>query len=126
MTTLLEAQAPRRISTTCRHLASRTQPARGPGAVERAQRVAWRCCQLLNLSVDWEFSWRGRIRTFNPLIQSLLLESGPASRGLSVRRASVGRRIEVSQTPIPKTERSLLPYLGDSNSIAGGPSAQPV
>lgn len=35
-------------------------------------------------------------------IQSLLLESGVASRVLSVRRASVGRRIGVSQVPIPK------------------------
>ena len=35
-------------------------------------------------------------------IQSLLPESGLASRVLSVWRASVGRRIGVSQMPIPK------------------------
>jgi hypothetical protein len=46
--------------------------------------------------------WRGRIRTFDLLIQSLLPESGLASRYLSVRRASVGRRIGVSQMPTPK------------------------
>jgi hypothetical protein len=36
------------------------------------------------------------------LIQSLLPESGVASRVLSVRRASVGRRIGVSQMTTPK------------------------
>jgi hypothetical protein len=36
------------------------------------------------------------------LIQSLLPESGLASRVLSVRRASVDRRIGVSQMPTPK------------------------
>ena len=46
--------------------------------------------------------WRGRIRTFDLLIQSLLPGIGLASRFLSVRRASVGRRIGVSQMPIPK------------------------
>jgi len=46
--------------------------------------------------------WRGRIRTFDLLIQSQFPESGLASRVLSVRRASVGRRIGVSQVPIPK------------------------
>ena len=46
--------------------------------------------------------WRGRIRTFDLLIQSLLLGISLASRHLSVRRASVGRRIGVSQVPIPK------------------------
>ena len=46
--------------------------------------------------------WRGRIRTFDLLIQSLLSKSGHASRVLSVRRASIGRRIGVSQVPIRK------------------------
>ncbi len=36
------------------------------------------------------------------LIQSLLPGISPASRDLSVRRASIGRRIGVSQVPIPK------------------------
>jgi hypothetical protein len=49
-----------------------------------------------------DIGWRGRIRTFDLLIQSQLPESGFASRHLSVRRASVGRRIGVSQVPIPK------------------------
>jgi hypothetical protein len=48
------------------------------------------------------FGWRGRIRTFDLLIQSLLLGISLASRRLSVRRASVDRRIGVSQVPIPK------------------------
>jgi hypothetical protein len=48
------------------------------------------------------FGWRGRIRTFDLLIQSLLPELGLASRVLSVWRAFVGRRIGVSQVPIPK------------------------
>jgi hypothetical protein len=39
---------------------------------------------------------------FDLLIQSQLPESGLASRVLSVRRASVGRRCGVSQVPIPK------------------------
>jgi hypothetical protein len=43
-----------------------------------------------------------RIRTFDILIQSQLPESGLASHCLSVRQASVGRRIGVSQVPIPK------------------------
>jgi hypothetical protein len=48
------------------------------------------------------FGWRGRIRTFDLLIQSLLPESCLASRVLSVRRASVGRGIGVSQVPMPR------------------------
>jgi hypothetical protein len=43
------------------------------------------------------------------LIQSLLLGISLASRHLSVRRASVDRRIGVSQMPIPKTERVCCP-----------------
>jgi hypothetical protein len=55
------------------------------------------------------FGWRGRIRTFDLLIQSLFLGISLASRILSVRRASVGRRIGVSQVPIPKTDRVCCP-----------------
>ena len=40
--------------------------------------------------------------TFDTLIQSLLIGIRLASRVLSVRRASVDRRIEMSQVPIPK------------------------
>jgi len=46
--------------------------------------------------------WRGRIRTFDLLIQSLLLGISLASRRLSAQRTVVGRRIGVSQVPIPK------------------------
>jgi hypothetical protein len=46
--------------------------------------------------------WRGRIRTFDLLIQSLCIGIRLASRVLSVRRASLGRRIGVSQVPTPK------------------------
>ncbi len=46
--------------------------------------------------------WRGRIRTFDLLIQSQMPGSGLASHVLSVRQASIGRRIGVSQVPIPK------------------------
>jgi hypothetical protein len=48
------------------------------------------------------YGWRGRIRTFDLLIQSLFPEISLASRHLSVRRAFVGHRIGVSQVPIPK------------------------
>jgi hypothetical protein len=46
--------------------------------------------------------WRGRIRTFDLLIQSLVLGISLTGHYLSVRRASVGRRIGVSQMPTPK------------------------
>jgi hypothetical protein len=44
----------------------------------------------------------GGIRTFDLLIQSLCLGISLANRVLSVRRASVGRRIGMSLVPIPK------------------------
>ena len=44
----------------------------------------------------------GRIRTFDILIQSLYIGIRLASRVLSVWRVAVGRRIGVSQVPIPK------------------------
>jgi hypothetical protein len=46
--------------------------------------------------------WRGRIRTFDLLIQSLSIGIRLASRHLSVRQTAVGHRIGVSQVPIPK------------------------
>jgi len=79
---------------------------RNPGAPEPAaelDRTRWSTLlpDVVVLAGE-ESGWRGRSRTFNPLIQSLLPESGLASRVLSVWRASVGRRIGVSQMPIPK------------------------
>ena len=50
----------------------------------------------------WWDDWRGWIRTFDLLIQNLLIGIRLASRDLSVRQTSVGRRIGVSQVLIPK------------------------
>ena len=80
--------------------------AKGQGRGEETQQVA--VLRASDHNILW-CGWRGRIRTFDLLIQSLLPESGLASRVLSVRQASVGRRIGVSQMPIPKTERVCCP-----------------
>jgi hypothetical protein len=51
------------------------------------------------------FGWRGRIRTFDLLIQSQIPESGLADAVLNVIRRSTGLGFRVSQVPIRKRVR---------------------
>ena len=74
----------------------------------------------------------GRKRTGDILIQSLLPGISLARHVLTVRQASIGRRIGVSQVPIPKGSdahsengKSLLSYLGESDSTSLSGAAQP-
>ena len=76
--------------------------------------------------------WRGRIRTFDLLIQSQVPESGLADAVLNVIRRSTALGFRVSQVPIRKrircpsenTDESGAPFEHRPDSSAGRPSSQ--